>query len=149
MEDRIIDDLDRGIIKLLSKDGRMPFSEIANHLKVTEKTIRQRYKNLVSDQIIEVVGVVNPIAIGLKEGAIIQIKPIQGYIKKITELLKEMEEVRFITITSGPYPILIQINVRSQDDIRKSLLKLDELDGILEINSIIQLENYKNTFDYI
>ncbi len=145
----MIDDLDRGIIKLLSKDGRMPFSEIATHLKVTEKTIRQRYKNLVSDQIIEVVGVVNPIAIGLKEGAIIQIKPKQGYIKKITERLKGMEEVRFITITSGPYPILIQINVRSQDDIRKSLLKLDELEGILEINSIIQLENYKNTFDYI
>ena len=73
-----IDELDRGIIKMLSRDGRIPFSEIANELEVTEKTIRLRYKNLVQNEIIEVVGVVNPIALGLKAGAIIQLKVGQG-----------------------------------------------------------------------
>ncbi|WP_110928141.1 Lrp/AsnC family transcriptional regulator [Bacillus massiliglaciei] len=144
-----IDELDRGIIRMLSKDGRLPFSEIANALNVTEKTIRLRYKNLVQHEIIEVVGVVNPIALGLKAGAIIQIKTKQGMIAKVKEELSTLKEVRFITMTSGEYPLLIQINVQSQEDIKNSMLKLDGIEGIIAINTIIQLENYKNTFEYL
>ncbi|VVM33810.1 transcriptional regulator, partial [Terribacillus sp. AE2B 122] len=144
-----IDELDRGIIRMLSKDGRLAFSEIASELKVTEKTIRLRYKNLVQHNIIEVVGVVNPIALGLKAGAIIQIKTKQGTIKKVREALSTIKEVRYITMTSGHYQLLIQINVRSQEDIKDCMLKLDGIEGITEINTIIQLENYKNTFEYL
>lgn len=144
-----IDELDRGIIRMLSKDGRLAFSEIASELKVTEKTIRLRYKNLVQHNIIEVVGVVNPIALGLKAGAIIQIKTKQGTITKVREALSTIKEVRYITMTSGQYQLLIQINVRSQEDIKDCMLKLDEIEGITEINTIIQLENYKNTFEYL
>lgn len=144
-----IDELDRGIIRMLSKDGRLAFSEIASELKVTEKTIRLRYKNLVQHNIIEVVGVVNPIALGLKAGAIIQIKTKQGTITKVREALSTIKEVRYITMTSGHYQLLIQINVRSQEDIKDCMLKLDGIEGITEINTIIQLENYKNTFEYL
>ncbi|SDC38577.1 Lrp/AsnC family transcriptional regulator, regulator for asnA, asnC and gidA [Terribacillus halophilus] len=144
-----IDELDRGIIRMLSKDGRLAFSEIASELKVTEKTIRLRYKNLVQHNIIEVVGVVNPIALGLKAGAIIQIKTKQGTITKVREALSLIKEVRYITMTSGSYQLLIQINVRSQEDIKDCMLKLDGIEGIIEINTIIQLENYKNTFEYL
>lgn len=144
-----IDELDRGIIRMLSKDGRLAFSEIASELKVTEKTIRLRYKNLVQHNIIEVVGVVNPIALGLKAGAIIQIKTKQGTITKVREALSMIKEVRYITMTSGDYQLLIQINVRSQEDIKDCMLKLDGIEGITEINTIIQLENYKNTFEYL
>jgi Lrp/AsnC family transcriptional regulator, regulator for asnA, asnC and gidA len=144
-----IDELDRGIIRMLSKDGRLPFSEIANALDVTEKTIRLRYKNLVQNKIIEVVGVVNPIALGLKAGAIIQIKTEQRMMAKVKEELSTLKEVRYITMTSGEYPLLIQINVRSQEDIRDCVLNLDRIEGITAINTIIQLENYKNTFEYL
>lgn len=144
-----IDALDRGIIQILSKDGRIAFSEIANQLKVTEKTIRLRYKNLIQNEIVEVVGIVNPIALGLKAGAIIQIKTSQGTSEKVMEELKTVKEVRFITMTSGPYRLLIQINVQSQEEIKDCILKLDEIEGIVEMNTIIQLENYKNTFEYI
>lgn len=144
-----IDELDRGIIRMLSKDGRLAFSEIASELKVTEKTIRLRYKNLVQHNIIEVVGVVNPIALGLKAGAIIQIKTKQGTITQVREALSMIKEVRYITMTSGNYQLLIQINVRSQEDIKDCMLKLDGIEGITEINTIIQLENYKNTFEYL
>jgi len=144
-----IDELDRGIIRMLSKDGRLPFSEMASELNVTEKTIRLRYKNLVQHNIIEVVGVVNPIALGLKAGAIIQIKTQQGTIAQVREALSTIKEVRYITMTSGDYQLLIQINVQSQEDIKDCMLKLDGIEGIAGINTIIQLENYKNTFEYL
>jgi Lrp/AsnC family transcriptional regulator, regulator for asnA, asnC and gidA len=144
-----IDDLDRGIIKLLSVDGRMSFTELSARLNVTEKTVRARYKNLIENKILDVVGVVNPIAIGLKAGAIIQIKVRPGTIAAAIEELKNIQEIRYITLTSGDYPLLAQITVQNQDEITNILYRLDQIPDITEFSSIIQLQVYKNTFEYI
>ncbi|KQL52911.1 AsnC family transcriptional regulator [Heyndrickxia shackletonii] len=144
-----IDDLDRGIIKELSVDGRMSFKEIAGRLNVTEKTIRLRYKSLIEKEIFEVVGVVNPIALGLKSGAIIQIKVKPDSIPSVIEELKKIKVIRYITLTSGDYPLLVQIAVSDQQEITNIVLKLNQIQDITETNSIVQLGVYKNTFEYI
>ena len=144
-----IDDLDRQIIKLLSRDGRMSFTEIASRLGVTEKTVRIRYKNLIDHGILEVVGVVNPIALGIRAGAIICLKTEGNKLMNVIEELKQIKEVRYVTLTSGEYQLLIQIAVTSQDEITEVVKILNGIQGILEMNTIIQLEVYKNTFDYI
>ncbi|MBA2876143.1 Lrp/AsnC family transcriptional regulator [Thermaerobacillus caldiproteolyticus] len=144
-----IDELDRQIIKLLSNDGRMSFTEIANKLNVTEKTVRTRYKNLIDHGILEVVGVVNPIALGIRAGAIIQLKVEGQKLFDVIDQLQELKEVRYITLTSGCYQLLIQIAVPSQDEITDIVKTLNSIQGIIEMNTIIQLEVYKNTFDYI
>ena len=144
----IIDDLDKGIIKLLSRDGRMAFSAIASELKVTEKTVRLRYKNLIDSGILEVVGVVNPISLGLKAGAIILLKVKPVKLQEVITALQDFKEIRYITMVSGPYSILVQINVQNLEDISKTVVRLNQLQDVTEINSIVQMEVYKNTFDY-
>lgn len=143
-----IDELDRGIMKHLSKDGRLSFTEIASNLNVSEKTIRLRYKNLVDNGIMEVVGVANPIALGIKSGAIIQLKVTPQCIHKAIDGLKEIREIRYITMTTGPYSLLAQIAVPSQEDITSVLYRINEIPYISETNLIIQLDVYKNTYDY-
>ncbi|WP_316571790.1 AsnC family transcriptional regulator [Neobacillus sp. YIM B06451] len=143
-----IDELDRGIIKQLARDGRMSFSEIASALNVTEKTVRLRYKNLLDHGIMGVFGVVNPVEIGVKAGAIILLKVQPQKVKDAVEELKKFREIRYITMTSGPYSLLVQIAVPTQDDITQTLLKINELTSITEVNSIIQLEVFKNSYEY-
>lgn len=144
-----IDQLDRGIIQLLSKDGRMSFTELANRLHVTEKTIRLRYKNLLERDILDVVGVVNPIAIGLKAGAIIQLNVKAKSIQTVIEALQGMKMIRYITLTSGEYPILVQIAVKDQEKITEVLKDINQIEAVTRVNTIVQLEVYKNTFEYI
>jgi Lrp/AsnC family transcriptional regulator for asnA, asnC and gidA len=141
--------LDKGIIKLLSKDGRMSFTEIGLQLNVTEKTIRSRYKNLIEQGVLEVVGVINPVAIGVKAGSIIQLKVELSLLEKVIEDLNKLREVRFITSTTGKYQLITQIAVPSHDDLSASFKRIRNIHGIVEINTIIQLQVYKNTFQYI
>lgn len=146
----IIDDLDIGIIKLLSKDGRMSFAEIANQLGVTEKTVRARFNNLKENNIIEVVGVVNPISLGIKIGAIIQLRVDPQDLKRVIEETSVLKEVRYITLTSGDYLLLLQVHVRTYDDLAEFIKeKLGRIEGISKTNMIVQLEVYKNTFEYL
>ncbi|WP_233569720.1 Lrp/AsnC family transcriptional regulator [Falsibacillus albus] len=143
-----LDALDRGIIKFLSNDGRMSFAEIATHLNVTEKTIRSRYKNLVDLNILEVVGVVDPSALGIKSGAIIQVKVNPNAMESVIKQLQAFREVRYITMTTGEYQLLFQINVENQEGLAQMVKNVNAIEGISATNFIVQLEVYKNSFDY-
>lgn len=143
-----IDDLDIAILKYLSKDGRTSFTDIAAGVNVSEKTVRLRYKNLLDNGVMEVVSVVNPRALGIKSGALIQLKVTPQSLDKAIEALKEFREVRYITLTSGPYSLLLQIAVAGQDDIIEVVRRINELPYITEMNTIVQLDVYKNTYDY-
>ncbi|WP_241840540.1 Lrp/AsnC family transcriptional regulator [Fictibacillus sp. S7] len=149
MSVEIIDTLDKGIIKLLSKDGRMSFTEISNRLNVTEKTVRSRYNNLVENNILEVVGVVNPISLGVKVGAIIQISVVPPNMDQTIQQLNDITGIRFITLTSGEYQLLVQANVRDYEEITEIVKSIHQLPGINKSNVILQMDVYKNSFEYI
>ncbi|MDN4075532.1 Lrp/AsnC family transcriptional regulator [Fictibacillus terranigra] len=145
----IIDQLDKGIIKLLSKDGRMSFTEIAQRLNVTEKTVRSRYNNLVESNILEVVGVVNPISLGVKVGSIIQISVVPPRMEDTIRTLQDIAGIRFITLTSGEYQLLVQANVRHYEEITEIVKSIHQIEGINKTNVILQMDVYKNSFEYI
>lgn len=144
-----LDPIDGGIVKLLSIDGRMPFTEMASKLAVTEKTIRLRFKNLIENDVISVVGIVNPISLGIKAGAIILIKVQPNKLHDTIEALQAISEIRYISLTSGDHPLLVQITMQTQEDIKNTILKLNEIEFITEMNTIVQLDVYKNSFEYL
>lgn len=144
-----LDELDHGIIKRLSEDGRASFAELSKCLHVTEKTVRLRYKNLIDKEILNVVGIVNPIAVGLKAGAIIQMKVKSRSLQLVIEELKKIPPIRYITVTSGEFPLLVQITVKDQEKITEVLHAINAIEAITDVNTIIQLDVHKNTFEYI
>lgn len=147
MENSQLDALDQGIIRLLSKDGRMSFCEMAKQLYVTEKTIRTRYKNLVDHEWIKITGVVNPTSLGLNVIAMVQIKVDPGFLDYVVNQLVKDSAVRFVTWTSGNYSLLIKTYHSTYSDLTQFLKELYKIHYVQETNVIIQFEVYKNTID--
>lgn len=146
---QMMDELDRKIVKFLSKNGRMSFTEIANYLEVTEKTVRTRYNNMIDNNMIEVVGVVNPITLGIKVGAIIQLQVVPQQIEKIVQELQELPVIRYVTSTSGAYQLLTQINVRDYEELNETVKQIHQIPNITSTNVLIQMDVYKNSFQYL
>ena len=65
-EIRKLDQVDRKLIGLLQKDGRMPTVTLAKTLGISETTARSRLKRLIREEIISVVAVSNPIRLGFE-----------------------------------------------------------------------------------
>lgn len=147
--DSVIDELDKGIIKQLSKNGRMSFAEIASELDVTEKTVRKRYNQLVDNNILEVVGVVNPITLGIKIGAIIQVQVVPQYIDEVIASLKNIPVIRYVTTLTGEYQLLGQVNVRSYEELNETVKKVYQIPHIQSTNVLVQMDVHKNTFEYL
>ena len=144
-----IDELDRNIIKFLSKNGRMSFTEMASQLEVTEKTVRTRYNNMIENDVIEVVGVVNPITLGIKMGAIVQLKVVPQEMDHVIQELQKIHVVRFITTISGEYPLLAQINVRDYEEINETVKQIHAIPNVTSSNVMVQMDVFKNTFEFL
>jgi DNA-binding Lrp family transcriptional regulator len=80
-------DIDYKITRLLQKNGRIPNTEIAKKLGVSEATVRNRLQTLIKEEHIQVLAIVNPIK--LKSGIVGNIR-IQAENKKLEHVGKEL-----------------------------------------------------------
>jgi Lrp/AsnC family transcriptional regulator for asnA, asnC and gidA len=145
-----LDDLDYGIVKFLEDNARMPFTQIASELGVTERTIRLRVQQMQSDGVLSLVGVVNPIKAGIRMQSLIQIAVDQNKLNQVVEELRNTYEARLIILTSGEYQLMIQVFTRDYEELSEFLMnKLNKVEGIAKTNVILELKVLKSRLKFI
>jgi Lrp/AsnC family transcriptional regulator for asnA, asnC and gidA len=80
---KMLDQIDCQMIELLQKDGRIPNTEIAKKLGMSEATVRSRLNRLIEEEYIQIVAVSNPIKLGFKIVGILRIKVIRTFIPSL------------------------------------------------------------------
>lgn len=144
-----VDDIDRQIISLLQKDGRMPYLTIANELGLAEGTIRRRVARLIDEQILQIVGVTDPLKVGMQTVAIVGMKVERSKIDQIVQALSDMSEVRYVALSTGNYDLVIEVVVPSNDHLLKFLInKLDDIPGIYNTGTSLVLQVAKQNFSW-
>ncbi|MGK7376247.1 Lrp/AsnC family transcriptional regulator [Planococcus sp. 1R117A] len=145
-----IDELDLKILSFLQDDGRMTFKEIAARIGVAERTIRLRVSSLRETGALSIVGLVNPIKIGLNIIAAIHIAAERDQLQHCANALIEMDEVRYVSLITGEYHILSEVCVSSHEELSEFIAqKLNKVPGILRTNIIVELKILKNKFNFM
>jgi Lrp/AsnC family transcriptional regulator for asnA, asnC and gidA len=145
-----LDDLDYRIVKFLEDNARMPFTQIASELGVTERTVRMRVQQMQSDGILSLVGVVNPIKAGIRMQSVIQVAVDQNKLNQVVEELRNTYEARMIVLTSGEYQLMIQVFTRDYEELSEFLMnKLNTVEGITKTNVILELKVLKSRLKFI
>ncbi|MCB0006110.1 MAG: Lrp/AsnC family transcriptional regulator [Anaerolineales bacterium] len=108
-----LDDLDIAILRELQQDGRAAFTDIATKLQVSHGTIRNRVNRLQEEQLLKIIGWVNPQAVGYRLPANIQIavEP-PARIREVALQLVDLPEARFVAMMSGEYDLFVDVNAR-------------------------------------
>lgn len=144
-----LDGTDRQIIRLLQKDGRMPFLTIANRLGLAEGTVRRRVSRLIDDQVLQIVGVTDPFKVGMSTVAIVGMKVERSRIEDITKALGEMPEVRYVALSTGNYDLIIEVVVGGNEELLTFLVnKLGEIPGITNTGTSLVLKVAKQDFGW-
>lgn len=106
----IFDSLNRQIVHLLAKDGRMSVKEVAKHLGLTTPTVRSRIKNLIGSGKLKISGMINPDNHPKLITILMGIKILSyGTLDETLEKLTEIDQVRWAAIVTGSYDIIIEI----------------------------------------
>ncbi len=144
-----LDKIDCQIIEFLQKDGRMPNTDIARKLGVSESTVRVRVNRLIEEEYLQIVAVSNPIKLGF--GVVGDIR-MHVNIKKMDSILKELRELKalwFIVCSTGNVDVIAEFVVESMDDLRDLIFeKINKIDGVRSTETNIFMQFVKRRYDW-
>jgi Lrp/AsnC family transcriptional regulator for asnA, asnC and gidA len=143
-----IDAIDAEMINLLKRNGRLPNTEIASHLNLSETAIRKRLKRLLDDEIIQIVAVVNQRRLGFELEGNIKIKADIKKVAVIKRTLAAMEPLWYIAQVTGAADFDVEFHARSQEDLRRLIEKINLIEGVLDTDVAVRLELVKNRYDW-
>ncbi|MGG3468545.1 Lrp/AsnC family transcriptional regulator [Neobacillus pocheonensis] len=144
-----LDDLDFEIIKRLQTDGRTSYTEISEELGITVGTVRNRVQRLIENEVLKIVGVVNPFKTGSPSVTIFGMKVRLNCLDNIIKKLVAIPEVRFVAAATGVYDLYVEVITSSNEELYRVIKnKISQIDGIESIDSSLLLEIYKQTYDW-
>lgn len=144
-----LDRVDKQMIRLLQKDGRMPIVSLSKELKISETTARTRLKRLINDKIINVVAVSNPIRLGFE--IVGNLKLTIDLKKKdiVLEQLKKIDQLNYIALTTGETALDVEFIARSIEEFNALVFnEIPNIDGVISLDSSLIVEIIKDTWDY-
>jgi Lrp/AsnC family transcriptional regulator for asnA, asnC and gidA len=112
-----IDTVDRKIINLLLEDGRIPASEIARQIGLTERSVRYRIERLIQGEVIKIAAVVNPEALGYSIVADVFIEVEPALINEVARRLAEHENVTYVACSIGERDVSAQVVARDNNEV--------------------------------
>jgi Lrp/AsnC family transcriptional regulator, regulator for asnA, asnC and gidA len=144
-----LDPIDRNILRCLREDGRMPNSEIARRLDVGEATVRRRLQRLVDSHALRVVPVVDPDTVGLRLSVLIGLKVELSRIEEIAAAVAALPEVRYVSLATGPYDLLVEAFMGSREHLAEFLFgPLARVGGIVSSETSTILKVVKFAYEW-
>ncbi len=146
-----IDDTNKAIIKQL-KDGRKPFSAIADELGITENTVRSRVKLLLEDGLLQISGLVDPECIPGLQVVMMGIKLSTMELEKKAKEFCRLRGVISVAVVTGRYDLIAEL-VLSEDE-NLSLLQffseeLTKVKDVLDVETYVVYQSHNLMVPYI
>lgn len=143
-----MDDLDIAILSLLQRDGRKPYTEIAQTLGVSEGTVRNRVYRLLEEQVIQIVGQVDTDHLGFNAPAIMGVKIQPAEVETAAEIISSYDEVSYLLMVSGDYDLIVEVMCKDREHLSRFLnQKLRKVTGVQNINTFLILKTLKADYE--
>lgn len=142
-----IDDLDRKILDIITKNARVPYLEVARECNVSGAAIHQRVQRLIKAGVI--CGSefkVDPALVGFRTCAYIGVfLEHPGHYRNIIEEFRRIPEIIECHYTTGNYSLFIKVYTRDNEHLRNILTdKIQSISGIMRTETLISLEESIN-----
>ena len=145
---RNLDEADQAIVERLSRDARVSNREIAEHLGVTEGTVRARVKRMEEEKLIRITAVTN--IDRFKDAALayiwIEVER-SGQTKVVAEKLAAIVELGFVGVMLGRADILAITMVRNAEHLAEFLHQhISVVEGVRGTRSTLGVNFVKHDY---
>ena len=141
-----VDEVDQKILVMLQVNGRLPFTEIARKLKLSESTIRKRVQSLEKRGVIKRFTIeIDPSKIGINTVAIVGVDVDPTKLLEAAQKLCEIEEIRCVATSTGDHMIITEIWSKDGRALTRILSeRIGVIAGVKKICPAIILEKLKS-----
>lgn len=144
-----LDKTDRQIVRALQRNGRTSNTEIGRALGLTETTIRKRIARLIDEELVSIVAVPTPRAMGRTLSAIIGVSVTLGDLDTVSHALSKSPEVRYLGLSTGRYDIIVEAFFNDSEHLLAFVSeKLGGLTGVTSVETSIILRVGKFSYEW-
>ncbi|HNZ68312.1 MAG: Lrp/AsnC ligand binding domain-containing protein [Prolixibacteraceae bacterium] len=138
-----IDALDEKILKLITKNARIPFLEVARECGVSGAAIHQRVQRLLNIGVVSGSEfIINPQKMGYNTCAYMGIYLDKAtFHKKVVEELEKIPEIVECHYITGQYAIFVKMQTKTNKHLKKLIEEqIQPIEGISRTETFISLE---------
>ena len=138
-----IDELDKRILDIISKNARIPFKDVADECGVSRAAIHQRVQRLTDIGVISGSGYhINPKKLGFHTCTYVGLSLAKGSMyKEAIEELKKIPEIAEAHFTTGPYSVIVKLYARDNEHLMTLLNeRIQEIPGVMATETMISLD---------
>jgi Lrp/AsnC family transcriptional regulator, regulator for asnA, asnC and gidA len=146
MTELILEDVNKRLIELLQRDGRMSYASMAKIVGLSEAAVRQRVQRLLEHGVMQIVAVTDPLTLGFARQVMVGIT-IEGDTRPVAKALAEISAVDYVVLCAGRYDILAEL-VCTDDDHLLTLLndQIRAIPGVTGTETFLYLKLAKQTY---
>lgn len=145
-----IDELDKSLLALLAKNGRISAAEMARLVDANERTVANRVNSLIEHGYISIIGVIHGKPFGYTVMADIFCKVEVTNLDEVARKIAEYPEVRYVAISFGDQDISVQVMARTTEELYRFVSeKLARLPGIERTNTVIVPRVVKDIHEWL
>jgi len=134
------------ILSMLQENGRVPYSEMARKLGVSEAAVYTRVQKLVKRGYIKrFQAVLNEEKLGYGLLAFISIRAQPSKYNEVLRKLSGFDEIQEVHDVTGDYYCLLKVRTRSKDELAGLLDDIGRIDGIVSTETKVVLRTIKET----
>ena len=142
-----IDEIDRAIIEVLQRDGRVPYTRLGAEVGLSEAAARQRVQRLTDSGVMQVVAVTNPLAHGKRRMAMIGVRT-EGPTDDIAKSLQAMSDIDYLVVSAGSFDLMAEVVVSDDRDLLELTNRIRSVAGVVSTETFIYLDLVKQTFTW-
>lgn len=145
----LLNEVDYAIFAELQRDGRLPFTTIAQRLGVSEAHVRRRVKRLTEADVFSIAAVADPRVLGLECMAWIGLVVRQSATRAVADRLVELPEVDYVVVSTGEFNVMCEVACRSTRDLYRLLLRLRAFPGVRKTETFLYLNLFRQQFQWL
>ncbi len=139
-----LDDLDRQLIDILSRDARVSNRKIAADLGVTEGTVRGRIKRLQQDRLIAFTAITGFSLSNNSKLAFIGVQAEVGMVREVARQIADLPLITSVMITMGQFNILaISVFDELENLVEQASDQILGIDGVHHVETSIAVKTLK------
>jgi Lrp/AsnC family leucine-responsive transcriptional regulator len=140
-----VEDLDRQIVQLLVKDGRMSYTDLGRATGLSTSAVHQRVRRLEQRGVIRgYAAIVDPDAVGLPLTAFISVKPFDPSAPDdVPDRLAAIEEIEACHSVAGEENYILKVRVSGPGELEHLLARIRSAAGVSTRTTVVLSTPYE------
>lgn len=144
-----LDDVDRQILERLHEDARTASSQIAQFLRVSDRTVRNRIEKLVARGLIRIGLLLDPETAGFPIVALVFIEVETGHLDEAVQHIIAHDMISYVASAAGDFDIVAQVYSPTNDQLFDLVqYVIARFPGVRRTNTTILPRVYKRPADW-